>query len=70
MERSYILFIDDNDFPTHERFLLSYFLIGDVIHVILTLQFPKFIASDRLWWQGLARILADKGFIREGGDMV
>ncbi|XP_058222362.1 ATP-dependent DNA helicase Q-like SIM isoform X2 [Rhododendron vialii] len=33
-------------------------------------QFPKFIASDRLWWQGLARILADKGFIREGGDMI
>lgn len=26
----------------------------------------KFLASDQLWWRGLARILEDKGFIREG----
>lgn len=36
----------------------------------IILQFQKFVASDRLWWQGLARILTDKGFIREGDDMV
>ncbi|OVA14853.1 Helicase [Macleaya cordata] len=33
-------------------------------------QFPKFAATDRLWWQGLARILEDKGYIREGADMI
>ncbi|RZC55567.1 hypothetical protein C5167_014426 [Papaver somniferum] len=33
-------------------------------------QCPKFAATDRLWWQGLARILEDKGYIREGEDMV
>ncbi|KAI3864090.1 hypothetical protein MKW98_031682 [Papaver atlanticum] len=33
-------------------------------------QFPKFAATDRLWWQGLARVLEDKGYIREGADMV
>ncbi|XP_059648491.1 ATP-dependent DNA helicase Q-like SIM [Cornus florida] len=32
-------------------------------------QFLKFSASDFLWWRGLARILEDKGFIREGDDM-
>lgn len=34
VERSYILFID-NDFPTHERFLLSYFPIGDVMMLFM-----------------------------------
>ncbi|PIA61493.1 hypothetical protein AQUCO_00300774v1 [Aquilegia coerulea] len=29
-------------------------------------QFPKFTASDHIWWQGLARLLEDKGYIREG----
>lgn len=33
-------------------------------------QFPQFDATDRLWWQGLARILVDKGYIRERGDMI
>ncbi|XP_047339054.1 ATP-dependent DNA helicase Q-like SIM [Impatiens glandulifera] len=33
-------------------------------------QFQKFTASDNLWWQGLARILEDKGFIKEGDEMV
>lgn len=32
-------------------------------------QFQKFSATDRLWWQGLARILSDKGYIKEGDDM-
>ncbi|KAF9605738.1 hypothetical protein IFM89_018134 [Coptis chinensis] len=31
-------------------------------------QFPKFVASDQLWWQGLARLLEDQGFIRDGDD--
>ncbi|KAH7655004.1 DNA helicase protein [Dioscorea alata] len=31
-------------------------------------RFHKYSASDRLWWQGLARILEDKGYIREGDD--
>jgi len=30
----------------------------------------KFLASDQLWWRGLARILEDKGFIREGTQSV
>ncbi|XP_008805756.2 ATP-dependent DNA helicase Q-like SIM isoform X1 [Phoenix dactylifera] len=29
-------------------------------------QFHKFAASDRLWWQGLARILENMGYVREG----
>ncbi|PSS10121.1 ATP-dependent DNA helicase Q-like [Actinidia chinensis var. chinensis] len=33
-------------------------------------QFQKFVATDKLWWRGLARILEDKGFIRERDDMV
>ncbi|XP_077218868.1 RECQ helicase SIM isoform X2 [Tasmannia lanceolata] len=33
-------------------------------------QFQKFAATDRLWWQGLSRILEDKGYIREGDDMI
>ncbi|RWR76539.1 ATP-dependent DNA helicase Q-like protein SIM isoform X2 [Cinnamomum micranthum f. kanehirae] len=33
-------------------------------------QFQQFAASDRLRWQGLARILQDKGYIREGDDMI
>nr|XP_048324544.1 ATP-dependent DNA helicase Q-like SIM isoform X1 [Ziziphus jujuba var. spinosa] len=31
-------------------------------------QSQKFMATDLLWWQGLARILESKGFIREGDD--
>ncbi|KAJ0976263.1 hypothetical protein J5N97_018228 [Dioscorea zingiberensis] len=33
-------------------------------------QFHKYSASDRLWWQGLARILEDKGYIREGDGLL
>ncbi|KAI3969223.1 hypothetical protein MKX01_004443 [Papaver californicum] len=33
-------------------------------------QFPKYAATDRLWWQGLARVLEDKGYIQEGAYMV
>ncbi|XP_057975464.1 ATP-dependent DNA helicase Q-like SIM isoform X2 [Malania oleifera] len=29
-------------------------------------QSQKFMATDMLWWRGLARILEDKGYIREG----
>ncbi|XP_010259656.1 PREDICTED: ATP-dependent DNA helicase Q-like SIM isoform X2 [Nelumbo nucifera] len=32
-------------------------------------QYHKFAASDRLWWQGLARILEDRGYIKEGDGM-
>ncbi|XP_021772893.1 ATP-dependent DNA helicase Q-like SIM isoform X2 [Chenopodium quinoa] len=30
----------------------------------------QFLASDQLWWRGLARLMQDKGFIREGGNMI
>ncbi|KAF8394560.1 hypothetical protein HHK36_020772 [Tetracentron sinense] len=33
-------------------------------------QFPKYTASDQLWWRGLARILEDKGYIKDGDDMI
>ncbi|CAL5378788.1 unnamed protein product [Camellia sinensis] len=33
-------------------------------------QSQQFVASDALWWRGFARILADKGLIREGDDMI
>ncbi|KAL6964756.1 DNA helicase [Sarracenia purpurea var. burkii] len=33
-------------------------------------QFQEFVASDRLWWRGLTRILEDKGFIREVDDTI
>ncbi|KAL2940979.1 ATP-dependent DNA helicase Q-like SIM [Bienertia sinuspersici] len=33
-------------------------------------QAPQFLASDQLWWRGLARVLQDKGFIREGSEMI
>ncbi|XP_020240756.1 ATP-dependent DNA helicase Q-like SIM isoform X2 [Asparagus officinalis] len=29
----------------------------------------KFSTTDLLWWRGLARILQDKGFIREGNEL-
>ncbi|KAK9136923.1 hypothetical protein Sjap_007517 [Stephania japonica] len=32
-------------------------------------EFPRFASSDRLWWQGLARILEDKGYLREGHNV-
>ncbi|XP_039113944.1 ATP-dependent DNA helicase Q-like SIM isoform X2 [Dioscorea cayenensis subsp. rotundata] len=31
-------------------------------------RFHEYSASNQLWWQGLARILEDKGYIREGDD--
>ncbi|CAL9107720.1 unnamed protein product [Musa textilis] len=33
-------------------------------------QSHKFATIDRLWWQGLARILENMGYIREGDNMV
>lgn len=30
----------------------------------------KFLESDQLWWRGLARILEDKGFIRDGSGAI
>ncbi|RVW31612.1 ATP-dependent DNA helicase Q-like SIM [Vitis vinifera] len=33
-------------------------------------QFQKFAAIDLLWWRGLARIMEDKGYIREGDDRI
>ena len=33
-------------------------------------QSQQYLASDHLWWRGLARLLQDKGFIREGSDMI
>ncbi|KAL8527980.1 hypothetical protein ACS0TY_005697 [Phlomoides rotata] len=32
-------------------------------------QNHTFAASDFIWWRGLARILEDRGFIRDGDDM-
>ncbi|XP_043711245.1 ATP-dependent DNA helicase Q-like SIM [Telopea speciosissima] len=32
-------------------------------------QCHKFAASDQLWWRGLARILEDKGYIKEGDGL-
>ncbi|XAR49126.1 DNA helicase [Bertholletia excelsa] len=32
-------------------------------------QSQQFMSRDRLWWQGLARLLHAKGFIREGDNM-
>ncbi|XP_028550580.1 ATP-dependent DNA helicase Q-like SIM isoform X2 [Dendrobium catenatum] len=31
---------------------------------------PKFVATDRVWWRGLARILEDMKFIKEADDQV
>lgn len=36
----------------------------------LCAQFQKFAATDVIWWRGLARIMEDKGYIREGDDKV
>ncbi|XVF31366.1 hypothetical protein REPUB_Repub16aG0139600 [Reevesia pubescens] len=33
-------------------------------------QSQKFIATDLLWWKGLARIMEAKGYIREGDDKI
>lgn len=33
-------------------------------------KFQTYAASDLLWWQGLARILEERGYIREGTDML
>ncbi|CAI0551213.1 unnamed protein product [Linum tenue] len=33
-------------------------------------QLPKFCATDQLWWRGLARILEQKGFIKESDGKV
>ncbi|KAF4360895.1 hypothetical protein G4B88_016055, partial [Cannabis sativa] len=34
----------------------------------IRLQSQKFMATDLLWWRGLARIMESKGLIREGDD--
>ncbi|KAJ0960146.1 hypothetical protein J5N97_002065 [Dioscorea zingiberensis] len=49
------------------RTLVKYF---GTDYNLLIMQFHKYSASDRLWWQGLARILEDKGYIREGDGLV
>ncbi|KAL2325530.1 hypothetical protein Fmac_024588 [Flemingia macrophylla] len=33
-------------------------------------QFQKFLTTDILWWRGLARILENKGYIKEGDDKI
>ncbi|KAK3200246.1 hypothetical protein Dsin_023661 [Dipteronia sinensis] len=33
-------------------------------------QSQKFLATDLIWWQGLARIMENKGYIREGDEKV
>lgn len=33
-------------------------------------QHQEFASSELLWWRGLARILEDKGYIREGDDKI
>ncbi|KAJ0080271.1 hypothetical protein Patl1_22538 [Pistacia atlantica] len=33
-------------------------------------QSQKFLATDLLWWRGLARILENKGYIREGDEKI
>ncbi|XP_037490998.1 ATP-dependent DNA helicase Q-like SIM isoform X3 [Jatropha curcas] len=33
-------------------------------------QSQKFWAKDQLWWRGLARVLEDKGYIRESNDKI
>lgn len=33
-------------------------------------QSQKFCTTDQLWWQGLARIMEGKGYIREGDEKV
>ncbi|XVE63048.1 hypothetical protein DITRI_Ditri06bG0168500 [Diplodiscus trichospermus] len=33
-------------------------------------QSQKFIATDLVWWKGLARIMEAKGYIREGDDKI
>ncbi|KAJ0080532.1 hypothetical protein Patl1_22542 [Pistacia atlantica] len=33
-------------------------------------QSQKFLAADLLWWRGLARILENKGYIREGDEKI
>lgn len=34
------------------------------------MQSQKYLATDLLWWRGLARIMENKGYIREGDDRV
>ncbi|XP_031378004.1 ATP-dependent DNA helicase Q-like SIM isoform X2 [Punica granatum] len=33
-------------------------------------QTPKFMATDMLWWRGLARIVENKGYVKEGDNKV
>lgn len=33
-------------------------------------QFKEFATSDRVWWQGLARILENMGYIKEADVLV
>ncbi|MQL97480.1 hypothetical protein Taro_030172 [Colocasia esculenta] len=34
------------------------------------LHFEKFSSSNQQWWQGLARILKDKGYIKEANNKI
>ncbi|KAL6963400.1 3-hydroxyacyl-[acyl-carrier-protein] dehydratase, partial [Sarracenia purpurea var. burkii] len=53
--------ITDNFFPGH-------FPERPIMPGVLMVEFQDCVASDRLWWRGLARILEDKGFIRDVDD--
>ncbi|KAK4491100.1 hypothetical protein RD792_001822 [Penstemon davidsonii] len=44
-------------------------LLETYISDVFVSQNQTFAASDLIWWRGLARMLQDRGFIREGDDM-
>ncbi|KAG8084718.1 hypothetical protein GUJ93_ZPchr0010g7823 [Zizania palustris] len=33
-------------------------------------KFPRFATTDKIWWEGLARILACRGYIQEAAETV
>lgn len=45
-------------------------LLETWVSIVFVLQNLTFAASDLIWWRGLARLLEDRGFIRDGDGMV
>ncbi|XP_028770859.1 ATP-dependent DNA helicase Q-like SIM isoform X2 [Neltuma alba] len=61
------LYDDDIHFDSEGRKIKGRLSLNMVVRKIRG-QSQKFLTTDTLWWRGLARVMEQKGYIREGDD--